>query len=116
MFLEQVLALILVEAIMMMSLKKESENVVPRGYSLACGMLSALSALFYTYGAFEISYISCLVHKTLAYSVLNFAVFLCGKFFIQNRLSKRIDLAISKIMLLGNLCFWVYADQQWFFT
>ena len=51
-FLEQFLVWILVEAIMLMSLKKEAENVVPRQYSLLCGALCTLSSILYTYGTF----------------------------------------------------------------
>ena len=51
-FVEQFLAWILVEAIMLMSLKKELENTVPPKYSLLCGVLCALSSILYTYGTF----------------------------------------------------------------
>jgi hypothetical protein len=51
-FMEQFLAWILVEAIMLMSLKKESENTITPKYSLLCGALCALSSILYTYGTF----------------------------------------------------------------
>jgi hypothetical protein len=31
-------------------------------------------------------------------------------------LSKRVDVLVAKVMMLGNLVFWIYADQHWFFS